>query len=237
MSTPSQAIPIEESSADEPVDPAEVPPGLWYDRSSLVGDFMVMIDGQTEGDFLRYAPENRTCEFIDGIVYMPSPATLEHQFDNQILFFLLEGFTGERRSGIVLTGPAAVRLRPDCLLEPDAFVLPFDCEQQMHGIYCEPPLLIVVEVLSRSNRSHDLSRKSALYREAGVPEVYFIDDRDGVVIVERNADGATVTDRVETGPVISRALPGFWFDASWLWASPRPNLLQCLVRILAGPPA
>ena len=62
----------------------------WYDRSSLVGDFMVMIAGQTEEDYLRRAPENRTCEFIDGIVYMPSPAEAWHQFDIQLLLVLLE---------------------------------------------------------------------------------------------------------------------------------------------------
>ena len=38
-----------------------------YDRSSLVGDFMVMIDDQTEEEYLRRCPEGRFCEFIDGV--------------------------------------------------------------------------------------------------------------------------------------------------------------------------
>ena len=56
----------------------------WYDRSSLAGDFMVMIAGQTEEDWLRRAPDT-FCEFIDGIVYMPPRVLPEHQEDVNFL--------------------------------------------------------------------------------------------------------------------------------------------------------
>jgi Uma2 family endonuclease len=236
MSTASR--PITDQPESDP-GPDREPPGPmadWYDRSSLVGDFMVMIADQTEQEYLWRAPENRICEFIDGIVFMPSPADAWHQLDIQLLLFLFEGFAARRPIGLVLTGPTALRLRPGCFLEPDLFMLPPGGEGQIHGYYSDPPALLVVEVLSKSTRTHDLKRKSSLYRDAEVQEIYFIDDRDQIVLVERRTPQGYVTERVESGPVISNAVPGFWFDASWLWARPRANVMDCLERVLAGPP-
>lgn len=209
----------------------------WYDRSSLPGDFMVMIAGQTAAEYLRRSPDHRFCEFIDGIVYMPPSVKPEHQFSTQFLLCLISCFHACRPLGVVLTGPVVLKLRDDCLLEPDLFVLPVGGRTQIEGSYCLLPALLVVEVLSPSNRSYDLNQKAALYREANIPEIWFVDGRDRVVIVERLEAGAYVTERIVEGPVVSRSLPGFWFDAGWLWAEPEPNLLDCLNQVLAGPPA
>ena len=123
------------------------------------------------------------------------------------------------------------------MLEPDLFVLPVGTKAQIREDgFGRPPALLVVEVLSPSNRSHDLETKSALYREANVAEIWFVDRRDQVLIAERREAEGYATNRFKTGPVVSRALPGFWFNADWLWAEPEPNLLDCLDLILAGPP-
>ncbi len=208
----------------------------WYDRSSLPGDFMVMIAGQTEVDYLRRSPDRQFCEFIDGIVYMPPRVKVEHQVNTQFLFFLIAGFNARRQVGFVLTGPVALKLRDGCFLEPDLFVLPLGGETQRQDDWAVPPALLVVEVLSPSNRSYDQDKKAALYREASVEEIWFVDNHDRVLISERLEGGRYVTERFEAGPVVSRSLPGFWFDAAWLWAEPEPNLLDCLDLILAGPP-
>jgi len=226
---------LREAVVDE--GPSADPTKDWYDRSSLVGDFMVMIADQTEEEYLRRAPENKICEFIDGTVYIPSPAELWHQFDIQLLVFLLEGFTADRQAGHILTGPATFRVRDGCYLEPDLFVIPFDANSNFQGFYRELPVLLVVEVLSKSTRSHDLNRKAELYREAGTIEVWFLDLRDQALIVHRRAEGGYEVERIETGVYSSRAVPGFWLDVSWLWARPRPNVMVCLRAILAGPPA
>lgn len=209
----------------------------WYDRSSLRGDFMVMIPDQTEEEYFRRCPENTFCEFIDGVVYLPSPVSTRHQFEVQFLALLLQLFVEERHAGIVLTGPAALKLRPDCVVEPDIFILPPGGEAQIHGVYCDLPALVVVEVLSRSNRSYDLKQKAAQYREAKVAEAWFVDDRDRVLIVHRRTNRGYKTMKLQSGTYRSQALPGFWLDVSWLWATPRPNALRCLEAILAGPPA
>ena len=67
-------------------------PELWFDRSSITADVMVTIEGVSEEEWWRYAPEGRVCEFFDGVVYMPSPATIEHQDDVGFWYFLLSGY-------------------------------------------------------------------------------------------------------------------------------------------------
>ena len=80
------------SNLPEPSTDPDDPTKDWYDRSSLVGDFMVMIPDQTEEDYLRRCPEGQTCEYIDGIVYTPSPVDAWHQFEVQFLTILVEMF-------------------------------------------------------------------------------------------------------------------------------------------------
>jgi Uma2 family endonuclease len=225
------------SNMPEPIDDPDDPTKVWYDRSSLNGDSMVMIRDQTVEDYLRRAPENKICEYIDGIVYMPSPASLWHQFDVFLLAFLLDGFTAERQIGHLQGGPASLRLPQNQLLEPDLFVLPFTPEAEFRGHFIDPPILLVVEVLSKSTRYTDLNRKAELYHQAEASEVWFVDDRDEVLIVHRRTESEYEVEQIESGFYHCRALPGFWIDVSWLWARPRPSPLACLNAILAGPPA
>lgn len=216
-----------------PDDPA---PLDWYDRSSLPGDSMVMIAGQTEADWLRRAPDS-FCEFIDGIVYMPPRVRPEHQFDLNLLLFLIQHYHALRPVGCIVTGPLALRLRDDCYLEPDLFLVPAAVRPQLREEgFARPPVLLVVEVLSPSNRDHDLETKARLYREARVEEIWFVDRPNRLVIVERRENDGYAAEPVAAGPVRSRSLPGFWFDPAWLWAEPPPNLLGCVEAILAGPP-
>lgn len=222
---------------DRHPDVEPIPEGCWYDRSSLTVDAMVTIEDQTEEDFYRYAPKTRFCEFIDGVVFMPSPVHIRHQEIVGFLFDLINGSRYERNLGTVMTGPAVLRVAPGRNLEPDIFVVP-------NGVRGLPPsglafgqADLVVEVLSPSNRSHDLRRKAAVYREARIPEIWYVDDRDQVVIVEsREGDDYRVA-RLTEGMLVSAALIGFWIDVAWLWADPMPNPRRCLETILVGPPA
>jgi Uma2 family endonuclease len=225
------------SNLPEPADDPDDPTQVWYDRSSLKGDFMVMIPDQTLEDYLRRAPENKICEYIDGIVYMPSPASLWHQFDVFFLSFLLSGFTARRQLGHLQGGPACLRVSEKRYLEPDLFVVPYNPAGEFQGFFVDPPILLVVEVLSKSTRSQDLKRKVELYRQVEVEEIWFVDDRNDVLIVYRRMDQGYEVERVDSGPFHCRALPGFWLDVSWLWARPQPDVLACLNAILAGPPA
>lgn len=203
-----------------------------YDRSSFEGDFLVVIPGQTAEDFERFAPESQFCEYFDGVIYMPSPVTDRHQEWTGFLFDLVNGFRWTRGSGQVLMGPAVLRLSPERKPEPDLFVRPVG-----GAVEGQPKAVLVVEVLSPSNRAYDLTTKAEFYREAGIPEVWYLDGEDRVLVVDRReAEGYRRESHAE-GTFRSTGLPGFWIDVAWLWQEPLPNPRACLERILAGPPA
>jgi Uma2 family endonuclease len=224
------ATDIEIPAALETMGPTHAGEAL-YDRSSLRGDYMVMIAGQTVEQWWRLAPPNQICEYIDGTIYMPNAPTDEHQDVAGFLFFLLNGCRYDFGMGPVRFGPGVLPLSPDRNPQPDVFVLPPEGRQDV-------PALLVIEVLSPSTRSHDLGLKSAIYREAAIPELWFIDlEARSLRIDRRGGDGLYTTDHITGGHWAVAALPGFWIDVSWLWARPLPNARRCLEAILAGPPA
>ena len=212
----------------EPVTALAVAPV--YDRSSLVGDFMVTVPGQTSEDFEEFAPESRICEYFNGTIYLPSPATDRHQELVWFLQYIIGTFLYARGGGKMLAGPAVLRLSEDWKPEPDIFVKPPPGPNQ-------PPALLVVEVLSKSTREHDLGLKRSTLWAAGILELWFVDDRDGRVIVDRlGANGELSTEELSAGRLRSSALPGLWIDVSWLWETELPNGKDCVDAILGPPP-
>jgi Uma2 family endonuclease len=209
-------------------------PEQWYDRSSIKADALVMIEGQTEEEFFLHAPENRYCEFIDGVVYMPSPVTERHQDLVGFWFVILAGVRRRRGIGKVMMGPCVLRVAPGRDLEPDVFVAPVGERALPPAGLAFGAAELVVEVLSSGNRSHDLRRKAEVCREAKVPEIVFVDDRDKMLIVDRLAGDAYETIQVGSGRWESSALPGYWLDVEWLWGDPLPDPFHCLEAILAG---
>ncbi|MDR3638261.1 MAG: Uma2 family endonuclease [Isosphaeraceae bacterium] len=224
------------ASNDQAIDPEEsspeTPTGTIYDRSSLKGDYMVMIAGQTAEDFEKYAPETQFCEYFDGIVYMPSPVTDRHQEQVMFVSHLLDGFRCERGGGQILTGPAVRRLTPEWKPEPGIFVRP-----PANAPAPQPPALLVVEFHSPSTRQHDLGLKLEAYRAMGIPNIWMVDDREHLLRAEtqRGPGGPYVPHRLTEGRLDVAAIPGFWIDVAWLWADPLPNARRCLERILATP--
>lgn len=207
---------------------------LIYDRSSMPPEFMVTIPGQTEDDFFQYAPEKRFCELIDGIVYMPSPVDTLHQEITQFFYYVLERFSEDREWGRVFTGPAVLKLRNGRLVEPDVFVMPPGSSDRVRKNDSIGPAALIIEVFSSSNRNHDLILKSQLYRDEGIPEAWFVDSRDQVVVVERTQAGRSRKHRFESGLLECSAIPGFWIDVSWPWSDPLPKKSTCYRKITRG---
>ena len=204
----------------------------WFDRSSITADLMVAIEDVSEEDWWEFAPEGQVCEYLDGVVYMPSPATNEHQDETGFWFDLLNGFRYARaRDVVVRLGPGVLRLATGRNPEPDVFVVPSVVQPG------DPPALLVIEVLSRSTRKHDLVRKRDYFQEAALPEIVYVDMENKQLIVHRLMGGGYSTQTLMTGVWHSAALPGFWVDVSWLWAYDQMDPRECLALILAGPPA
>jgi Uma2 family endonuclease len=212
-------------------------PESWrYSREGFDDEHLVVIPNQTPEDFERYAPEMQFCEFFDGVIYMPSPVADRHQELTGFLLHLFDFYHCTGRAGQVLTGPAVLRLSPQRKPEPDLFIRPTSAQAAEGGAFPGTLAVLVVEVLSPSNRGYDLNFKGSFYRQAGISEVWYVDDRDRGLVVDRNPGDGYRTEYLTEGLVEPLGVPGFRLDVGWLWQDPLPNWVE-LVRDLLAPPA
>jgi len=196
--------------------------------------YMIQVYDVTEEMFDELIDEDTKAELIDGVMIVHSPASIEHDDSSGFLRGLMSFFAEARSIGKVLGPDSLIHLAPGRKCAPDVFFIrqervPMPLPKEFEGV---PEL--VVEVLSPSNRRYDLRDKRLIYREAGVGEVWFIDAALRQIILDRRQAGSYTEDIVTAGRVSSAVLPGFWIDASWLWATPLPNRFTCLEEILSG---
>ena len=142
-------------------------------------------------------PEDFRCELIDGVVYMMSAPSVRHQqLVSELLWQLMNYFRG---SGCQpFTSPFDVRLFPrndksdDVIVQPDLIVV-CDEEKLSDGKSCRGAPDLVIEILSDSTRSLDLTIKYDRYKRSGVRE-YWIVGEDTVKVCQFQPDG-TVTEK------------------------------------------
>lgn len=203
------------------------------ERKQLLREpYVVRLGGWTLERYLKETPEHLICEFVRGEVVMHSPATAEHQDLVGFLYRLLAGFCEVKGWGKVLTGPAAVRMLPDMVREPDVFVLSPEDVPKARGVPLEVRPVLVVEVVSPSTRTIDLREKAEDYALAGIPEYWAVDVEQKALSVHRLEGNRYQVDQATSGRIDSRGVPGFWMEAGWLWQAPLPPAAHCLQEIL-----
>jgi Uma2 family endonuclease len=160
----------------------------------------------TVADVQALPDDGTRYEIIAGALYVtPSPRYV-HQRAVVLLFELLQPYARTLHCAVMpLSGD--VEYAHDTLVIPDAFVyrdLPGARVRDWAGIH---PLLLVVEVLSRSTRTRDRTVKRALYQARGIAE-YWIIDIDARVIERWRPDSVeaeVVTEQLVWQPVAERA--------------------------------
>jgi Uma2 family endonuclease len=194
--------------------------------------FMIQVYDVTEELFDELVDEDTKAELIDGVMIVHSPASMEHDSIGGFIRGLMSFYGDAKGLGAVLGPDSLIHLASRRKCTPDVFFVrrdrvPVPLPKEFEGV---PDL--VVEVLSPSNRRYDLHEKRLIYREAGVEEIWFVDPELRQVIADRRSPTGYAEEVVTEGRIASGALPGFWLDTSWLWATPLPNRLQCLQEIL-----
>jgi Uma2 family endonuclease len=197
--------------------------------------FMVQVYDVTEELFDELVDEDTKAELIDGVMIVHSPASMEHDNIGGFLRGIMSFYSDAKGLGLVLGPDALIHLAPGRKCAHDVFFIrrerePSPLPKEFEGV---PDL--VVEVLSPSNRRYDLQEKRLVYREAGVPEIWFVDAQFRQVIADRRSATGYSEDVVTEGRIVSTAMQGFWIDTAWLWAAPLPNRLLCLQEILRQP--
>ena len=165
---------------------------------------------------------------------MYSPVTGEHQDLVRFLLRLLDGYCEAKAWGKVLTGPAAIRVLPDVIREPDIFVLPPEEVPKATGVPLEVRPALVIEVTSPTTRTIDLVEKAQDYAAAGIPEYWVVDPERKEIALHRLVGKRYEVKHVKEGEIESSAVPDFLLKADWLFREPLPSVADCLRAILGG---
>ncbi len=195
----------------------------------------------TVEDYELLADEDLRCEFLDGVLLVHSPATIDHEDRLSFLHGLLRIFVDDRQLGRVLGANAVMQLG-DRRFCPDISFLRKAHAPRIQQGQVVGPMDLAVEFLSKSTRDYDLGEKRAAYREGRVPEIWIFDPQRREFhadVLTGGSNGSPSSYRTETlreGRWASKVLEGFWFDVTWLWKDPLPNVLECY-RAVAGEPA
>ena len=201
---------------------------------TLKPPFVVIRHGVTEEEFYRDATEDSDWEYLDGRLFMHSPASdrLEDHF--RFLITLLSTYLDERGGAVVRGSRYPMRLDERWSPEPDLLVVRSDQRHRMTRTRLEGPANFVIEIASEGDPRFDIREKLPRYREAGIEEIWVFDASEQAIFVEALESTGYVASRVNAGRLRSPVIPGFWIDVGWLWQEPLPPTLACIREILAG---
>lgn len=195
--------------------------------------FMVRIPNVTEAMFKEMVDEDTKAELFDGVMIVHSPASPRHNRGAGFLRAVMRTYAEELGVGEVFGPDDLIHLATCRRFAPDVFYLPIHLvPSPLPEEEFEQKPELVVEVLSPSNRDYDLTDKRSAYRQAGIREIWFIDQANEEVIIDRRRGRRYTTTVIGAGKIASSVLKGFWVRAEWLWAEQPPRLMRCLHEIM-----
>jgi Uma2 family endonuclease len=194
--------------------------------------FLLVKPFVTEEEFYRDATEDCNWEYLDGRLVMHSPASNRHEDLFRFLITLLSAYLDERGGAVVRGSRYPMRLDEHWSPEPDLLVVRDERRHLLTRTRLEGPADFVIEIASDSDPRLDVREKLPRYREAGIDEIWLIDPFEQIVLAEVKEPDGYASQRLTTGRLTSRVVPGFWVDVGWLWRDPLPSTLTCLREIL-----
>jgi Uma2 family endonuclease len=132
---------------------------------------------RTMMELYEMLPEGTLAELIDNQIYMSPTPLFKHQKTIQSIFKELDKIVEEKGKGSIIVAPFDIKLdKTQNSVQPDIIVILKNNPNQVteDGRYTGVPDLLI-EVLSPSNKEHDLIKKKDLYEKFGVQEYWIVD--------------------------------------------------------------
>jgi Uma2 family endonuclease len=184
-------------------------------------------------EFLAWADENTHAEWVDGEVYVASPASTEHQQIKMFLVQLLSVFLQVHPKGVVFDAPFLMRLpNRTSGREPDILVVLNEHAERITPTLLNGPADLVVEIISPESDGRGRGEKFVEYETAAIPEYWLIDPlRSQVHFYQLDADGHYQPAPIQDDIYHSSVLEGFWLRPAWFWQRPLPQTLPVLKEL------
>jgi len=131
---------------------------------------------RTAMEVFNLLPEGTLCEVVENQLYMSPSPNRKHQDLSGRIFNALYNYAELNKSGKVYYAPIDVFIEPQRnAFQPDIIFVSNSNASILsdRGIEGAPDL--VVEILSKSNTSHDTVLKKPVYERCGVKELWFVD--------------------------------------------------------------
>jgi Uma2 family endonuclease len=173
----------------------------------------------TYEDLFSLPDNGRRYEVIEGELYEKPAPSWDHAVTIMNLILMLAPVV-QALGGRVLTAPLDVFFEGADPVQPDIVVLLPESAASGAGRGVEGAPDLLIEVLSPSNRGHDVLTKRALYARAGVREYWIVDPESRVVEVPTLDRDAFHTVQRASGddPVISSLLEEATIPAAVIFA-------------------
>jgi Uma2 family endonuclease len=190
-------------------------------------------------EYERWADDKTHSEWVDGEVTIFMTAIPHHADIASFLITLLRFFVDLRQAGGVFAAPVEMKLREGgSYREPDILFVSTEHLGQIDNRRLNGPADLVIEILSEDDPDRDRVEKYQEYEEAGIPEYWIVDGREGqsgvwlYVLGPDRRYAAVEPDAA--GRLRSHVLAGFWLDPAWLAADPLPSVITCLQEVVPG---
>ena len=135
----------------------------------------------TEDDFFALE-DNRRLELSDGCLEILPMPTEPHQAIMLFLYSALQAFVSARKLGKVMIAGLPLRLWVGKLREPDILFLKAE-RFSLRSEQCWNGADLVMEIVSKHNRPHDIRTKRLEYAKAGIPEYWIIDPQKSHIVI------------------------------------------------------
>lgn len=184
----------------------------------------------TYAQFLREY-DGESAEWVDGEARPMSPVTSEHDKLGGWLYRIMAEYVEQRGLGEVRHDKFQMKTAPNLPgREPDVMFVSTARLAQLHRTWLEGPADLVIEVIRDESVERDRIAKFAEYERGGVSEYWLMDPvAKTAEFYVRGGDGRFHPAAPDAAGVYeSSALPGFRLDAAWLWAEPRPGVVDVM---------
>ncbi len=199
---------------------------ITIDDKPLIEPYSIYIPEVSFETLLKFATEDISCELLDGVLVIRSPASFLHESIFSFLNTVLRIFGTAHSLGIPVGSRFMIKLSEKWAPEPDLMFLTFEDQKNLKENYFIGPPSVVFEILSKTTRNDDIEKKLPQYLKFGVKEVWLIDPEKKCVMLHWSDSSETY---YQDAWVHSKIILGFKIRVSWLWTPNSysiPDILQ-----------
>ena len=174
----------------------------------------------TYDDYVLIPDDGRRHEIIDGEHYVNPAPNVRHQRVLRRVFLAVATFVEEYDLGEVFFSPIDVVFSQHNVVQPDLIFVRKENTGELHGAFVKIAPDLVIEVLSKSTRTHDKVRKLKVYDTFNVAEYWIVDPENDLVSIYRRSDAnLALVEKVDfDGTIDSPLFPGFTLAARTVFA-------------------